>query len=190
MAKKKLPTILEPEEAQKLLKQPNRRCPTGLRNKAIMSLMLYCGLRLSEVINLRPGSINLTKGKLRVVSGKGDKDRDLAIPEYLVDLLEAWRKIRPKGDYFFSTLEGRKLSDRYIQQMVGRYAHKAGINNKKISPHTLRHSYATQFYKQTKDIETLRRILGHTDISTTTIYITLANKDIEEAINGFKEFKI
>ena len=74
--------------------------------------------------------------------------------------------------------------------MVGRYAEKADINNKKISPHTLRHSYATQFYKQTKDIETLRRILGHSDISTTTIYITLANKDIEEAINGFKEFKI
>ena len=190
MTKKKLPVVLEPEEAQKLLKQPNKRYPTGLRNKAIMSLMLHCGLRLAEVINLRPGSINLTKGKLRVVNGKGNKDRDLAIPEYLVDLLEAWRKIRPKGDYFFSTLKGKKLSDRYIQQMVGRYAFKAGIKNKKVSPHTLRHSYATQFYKQTKDIETLRRILGHTDIGTTTIYITLANKDIEEAINGFKEFKI
>jgi len=190
MARKKLPTILEPEEAQKLLKQQNKRYPTGLRNKAIMSLMLHCGLRLAEVTHLRPGSINLTKGKLRVVSSKESKDRDLAIPEYLIDLLDSWRKIRPKGDYFFSTLEGKKLSDRYIQQMVKRYADKAGINNKKISPHTLRHSYATQFYKQTKDIETLRRILGHTDIGTTTIYITLANKDIEEAINGFKEFKI
>ena len=188
VTKKKLPTILEPEEAQKLLKQPNKRYPTGLRNKAIMSLMLHCGLRLAEVINLRPGSINLTKGKLRVVSGKGNKDRDLAIPEYLVDLLEAWRKIRPKGDYFFSTLKGKKLSDRYIQQMVGRYAHKAGINNKKISPHTLRHSYATQYYKQTKDIETLRRILGHTDIGTTTIYITLANTDVEEGMKSFKGF--
>ena len=188
VTKKKLPTILEPEEAQKLLKQPNKRYPTGLRNKAIMSLMLHCGLRLSEITNLKPGSISLTKGKLRVVSGKGNKDRDLAIPEYLADLLEAWRKIRPKGDYFFSTLEGKKLSDRYIQQMVGRCARKAGINNKKISPHTLRHSYATQFYKQTKDIETLRRILGHSDISTTTIYITLANIDVETGMKSFKGF--
>lgn len=188
MTRKKLPAVLEPEEAQKLLKRPNKRYPTGLRNKAIMSLMLHCGPRLAEVTNLRPGSINLTKGKLRIVNGKGNKDRDLAIPEYLVDLLEAWRKIRPKGDYFFSTLEGKKLSDRYIQQMVGRYAHKAGINNKKISPHTLRHSYATQFYKQTKDIETLRRILGHTDIGTTTIYITLANIDVEEGMKSFKGF--
>jgi len=73
MTKKKLPTILEPEEAQKLLKQPNKRYPTGLRNKAIMSLMLHCGLRLAEVINLRPGSINLTKGKLRIVNGKGEQ---------------------------------------------------------------------------------------------------------------------
>ena len=188
MVIKKLPTILEPEEAQKLLKQPNKRYPTGLRNKAIMSLMLHCGLRLAEVTNLKPGGINLTKGKLRIVNGKGNKDRDLAIPEYLVDLLEAWRKIRPKGDYFFSTLEGKKLSDRYIQQMVGRYAFKAGIKNKKVSPHTLRHSYATQFYKQTKDIETLRRILGHTDIGTTTIYITLANTDVEEGMKSFKGF--
>ncbi len=72
--------------------------------------------------------------------------------------------------------------------MVRRYALKAGINNKKISPHTLRHSYATQFYKQTKDIETLRRILGHTDIGTTTIYITLANTDVEEGMKSFKGF--
>ena len=104
----------------------------------MMSLILHCGLRLSEIVNLKPGNLNLTKGKFRVESGKGKKDRDLAIPNYLTDLLEVWRSIRPKSNYFFSTLKGRKLSDRYIQQMVKRYAGKAGIE-KKISPHTLRH---------------------------------------------------
>ena len=88
--------------------------------------------------SLKPGHINLTKGKLRVESGKGEKDRDLAIPDYLNDLLDTWRNIRPKSNFFFSTLKGRKLSDRYIQQMVKRYAQKAGIE-KKISPHTPRH---------------------------------------------------
>jgi len=176
MRKNKLPVILEPEEVQNLLKQPSKRYPTGLRNKAIMSLMLHCGLRLSEVVNLKPGNLNLTKGKLRVESGKGKKDRDLAIPDYLNE-----------NNFFFSTLKGRKLSDRYIQQMVKRYATKAGIN-KKISPHILRHTYATQYYKQTKDIETLRRILGHSDISTTTIYITLANIDVENGMKSFKGF--
>ncbi len=120
--KNKLPVILEPEEAYNLLRQPNKRYPTGLRNKAIMSLILHCGLRLSEVTSLRPGNINLTKGKLRVVSGKGQKDRDLAIPDYLIDLLNNWRNIRPKSNYFFSTLKGRKLSGRYIQGMVKRYS--------------------------------------------------------------------
>jgi integrase/recombinase XerD len=152
LANNKLPTILEPEEAQNLLKQPNKRYPTGLRNKAMMALMLHCGLRISEVINLKPGNINLTKGKLRIESGKGNKDRDLAIPEYLIELLNSWRKKRRPGDYFFTTLKGKKLSNRYLQQMVKRYAQKAGIN-KRISPHTLRHTYATQYYKQTKDID-------------------------------------
>jgi len=138
MRKNKLPVTLEPEEVQNLLKQPNKRYPTGLRNKAMMSLMLHCGLRLSEITNLKPGNINLTKGKLRVESGKGKKDRDLAIPDYLTDLLDTWRSMRPKSNFFFSTLKGKKLSDRYIQQMVKRYATKAGIN-KRISPHTLRH---------------------------------------------------
>ena len=92
MTRKKLPITLEPEEAQNLLKQPSKRYPTGLRNKAILSLMLNCGLRVSEVVNLRPGNINLTKGKLRVESGKGNRARDLAIPEYLTDLFGSWRR--------------------------------------------------------------------------------------------------
>jgi integrase/recombinase XerD len=187
MTRKKLPVVLELEEAQNLLRQPNKRYPTGLRNKAMMSLMLHCGLRLSEVTNLRPSNINLTKGKLRVESGKGNKDRDLAIPDYLTDLLEKWRNLRPQGDYFFSTLKGKKLSDRYVQNMVKRYSRKAGIA-KNISPHTLRHTYATQYYRQTKDIETLRRILGHSDISTTTIYINLANIDVENGMKSLKGF--
>ena len=187
VGEKRHPITLEPEEAQNLLKQPNKRYPTGLRNKAILSLMLNCGLRVSEVVNLRPGNINLTKGKLRVENGKGSRDRDLAIPEYLTDLFDSWRKRRPESNFFFSTLKGNKLSIKYLQQMVKRYALKAGIN-KRISPHTLRHTYATQYYKQTKDIETLRRILGHSDISTTTIYITLANIDVENGMKSFKGF--
>ena len=138
MRKNKLPVILEPEEVQNLLKQPNKKYPTGLRNKALLSLMLHCGLRVSEVVNLRPGNINLTKGKLRVENGKGNKDRDLAIPEYLIDLFDSWRKKRPESNFFFSTLKGKKLSIRYLQQMVKRYAQKAGLS-KRISPHTLRH---------------------------------------------------
>jgi len=97
----KLSIILELEEAQNLLRQPNKRYPTGLRNKAIMFLMLHCGLRISEVVKLKPSNINLTKDKLRIESGKGNKNRDLPIPEYLTDLLYSWRKKRPESTYFF-----------------------------------------------------------------------------------------
>ena len=200
MAKRKLPIILDRDEAYNLIKQPNKRYPTGLRNKAVLSLMINCGLRVSEVTNLRPGDINLTKGSLRVIDGKGKKDRDIPfIPENTIELLKEWKKIKPKNSsYFFTTLvdrknnkfsskKGNKLSDRYIQFMVKRYSKKAGIL-KDVTPHTLRHSFATDFYKRTKDIEALRKILGHFDITTTQIYITLANLDVENALKQYNGF--
>lgn len=195
--RKKLPIILEDREVSRLFKVPNRRYISGLRNKAILYLMLYCGLRVSEVANLKPSDVNLTEYKLNIIGGKGGVDRNLTIPEIIVSLLKEWKDRKPKGtEYFFTTLKeiregkfackpGRKLAVRNIQFMIKRYAERAGID-KRISPHTLRHTYATQYYKQTKDIETLRQILGHSDISTTTIYITLANIDVE---NGMKSFK-
>ena len=163
--------------------------------------MLNMGLRVSEVSNLRPGDINLTKNKLRIVAGKGNVDRDLAIPFYTAELLRAWKDKKPAGsEYFFCIIKNRKegkfasktgskLSIKGIQVFVKRYAVRAGIT-KNISPHTLRHTYATEYYKQTKDIETLRRILGHADISTTTIYITLANIDVENGMSQFIETKV
>ena len=200
MVRRKLPIILDREEAYKLIKQPNKRYATGLRNKAIISLMLNCGLRVSEITSLKSNNISLTDGKLRVVDGKGQKDRDIPfISESTLDLLREWKKIRPKGSqHFFTTLvdrennrfsskSGKKLSVRYIQFMIKRYARKAGIN-KDVTPHTLRHSFATDFYKRTKDIEALRKILGHSDISTTQIYVTLANLDVEKALKEYNGF--
>jgi len=184
--RKKLPVILEIGEAEKLIKQPNKRYPTGKRNIAIMKIMLNMGLRVSEITNLKPGNINLTSQKLRIVDGKGGIDRDLIIPTALIDYIKAWKDIKPKNtEYFFTTLKGNKLDRKYLLDMVKRYGKRAKIN-KVISPHTLRHTFATEWYKQTKDIETLRLILGHSDISTTQIYITLANIDVEKGMNGFK----
>ncbi len=199
--RKKLPVVLEPEEAQSLLSIPNKRYITGIRNKAILALMLNLGLRVSEVVNLKPGDLNLTKRKLRVVNGKGGVDRDLIIPEYTAEILKEWKRAKPKNSrYFFTTIKdksggqfasskGSQLSVRYIQFMVKRYSKKARID-KDITPHTLRHTFATGFIRQGQNVMKLKKILGHSDISTTQIYVTLANKDIEEAMNGFKEFKV
>jgi len=186
--RKKLPTVLNAYEASKLLSIPNPRYPTGLRNLVIMLVMLNMGLRVSEVSNLKPGNINLTDKKLRIVNGKGGVDRDLIIPNgFTTQMLKRWKKIKLKAEFFFTTLRGGKISPRYIHLFIKRYALKAKIN-KNVSPHTLRHTFATEFYRQTKDIETLRLILGHSSVSTTQIYVTLANIDVEAAMNGFRQF--
>ena len=104
-----------------------------------------------------------------------------------LEILKKWKSIRPKGEYFFTTLKGGKVSPRYIHLFVKRYSFKAGVN-KNVSPHTLRHTFATEFYRQTKDLETLRMILGHSNILTTQIYVTLASIEVESAMNGFKQF--
>jgi len=98
--RKKLPIVLEPEEVGKLLSIPNKRYITGIRNKAILALMANMGLRVSEVVNIKPGDTNLTKRKLRVVNGKGGVDRDLIIPEYTADLLREWKKAKPKNSRY------------------------------------------------------------------------------------------
>ena len=159
--------VLNANEASRLLSIPNPRYPTGIRNLAIITVMLNLGLRVSEVSNLKPGNINLTEGKLRVVNGKGGVDRDLIIPKgYTSEILKKWKSIKPKGKYFFTTLKRRKVSSRYIHLFVKRYAFRANID-KNVSPHTLRHTFATEFYRQTRDLETLRMILGHSNVSTT-----------------------
>jgi len=192
--RKKLPVVLDKKEVISLLSIPNKRYKNGIRNRAILSLMTNTGLRVSEVSNLQAKDINLKEGKLRVINGKGSKDRDLVIGnKQALELLREYNRIRPKSNYFFTSLEagreGKQVSVRYLQTMIKRYSERAKIN-KNVSPHTLRHTFATEFYRETKDIETLRKILGHSDISTTQIYVTLANIDVEKAMNGFSGFSV
>jgi len=216
---RKLPVILEREELEKMISLPNTRYLTSLRNKAIMKLMANCGLRVSEVAKLRPGDINLTERKLKVVNGKYGVDREIPFKTYdsLVDILKEWKKRKPRSDYFFSTVrdnragadysksitkkngktkewtikfdsnKGSQLSVRTIQSMISNYAKRAGID-KTVTPHTLRHTFATDYYRKTKDLEALRKVLGHADISTTQIYVTLANIDVENGMSKREEF--
>ena len=196
---RKLPVILEREEVKKLLSIPNTRYLTSLRDKAIMGLMVNCGLRVSEIVNLRPGDLNLTRGKLRIVAGKGEVDRDIPyIPDNTIAFLREWKKRKPQSDYFFSnirsnakgkfaSIRGGKLAVRTVQSMVKSYSKRAGID-KVVSPHVLRHTFATNYYRNTKDLEALRILLGHANISTTQIYVTLANIDTENGMKQFEEF--
>lgn len=223
---RKLPVIMEREELEAMLLLPNTRYLTSLRDKAIMKIMANLGLRVSEVVNLRPRDINLTERKVRVVNGKGGVDREIPFKTYegLIAILKEWKERKPKSDYFFCTVRdnkaggnytktaelkdkrkikkygkqrkwnitynsnrGSKLSVRTIQNMIKRYTLKAGID-KNISAHSFRHTFGTDYYRKTKDLAGLRKLLGHADISTTQIYVTLASIDIENGMGQREEF--
>jgi site-specific recombinase XerD len=178
---KKLPTVLNTLEVQELLKQPNRKCPTGLRNYLVMLLMYRAGLRVSEVINLETKNINWQVGDLKVVDGKGSKDRVVPLETYVLDSLRKWKAERPKGNKFFTTLKGEELNDRYIRTFVKRYAGKANIQ-KDVHPHTLRHTFATELLDQGFNISEVQDLLGHSDLSTTMIYTHVNPVTLREKI--------
>ena len=180
MPPKRLPTILTRDEADALLRQPTRSATTGLRNLCMLELMLRAGLRVSEVVKLRPRDIRWRACELEVRGGKGGRDRVVPLRPSTVALLERWRDLRPTADTFFCTMwerggiasgggEGKPLSSRYVQQAVKRYAHRASIE-RRVTPHTLRHTYATDLLDGGLNIREVQQVLGHSDVSTTMIY--------------------
>lgn len=181
----RIPETLTDDERLALLRMPNPKCPTGLRNLCMMTLMLNTGLRASEVLNLKTKDINWTSGKLMVRQGKNKKDRTLWLNEDDLELLRQWREKKPESDYLFSTLEGKAVNDRYLRALVARLAKKAGID-KNVHPHTLRHSFATDLYRQTKDLRMVQKALGHSNIQTTTIYTHVIDDDLENAMRELR----
>lgn len=151
---------------------------------------MNAGLRLSEITNLKWENINLIIGRIKVVNGKGAKDRFLWINEKTLELLRHCkeRQIEEIGrcDYIFTTLKGSPVLNRYIQDMINRYSKKAGID-KNISPHTLRHTFATDLYRETKNIRIVQKALGHSDLSTTMVYTHIVDDEMEEALKSFRE---
>jgi len=195
---KKLPTILNESEIQALTAQANPRYVTGHRNRVMLQLMLSIGLRLAEVVGLRWDDVDFLSEILMVREGKGMKDRTLFIKDNNwrgVDdktALQEWKQRQTKElgelpEHVFTTMSkgsrGNQLSDRYVQAMIRRYSSRAGIT-KKISPHTLRHTFATGLYKHTKDIIVVQQALGHSDLSTTMVYVHLASSDLEQALSS------
>lgn len=187
---KKLPTVLNEQEQTSLLDQPNPRYPTGQRNLCMLRMMLNAGLRLSETTALLWKHLDLMTGKVEVREGKGAKDRFVWIGERDLELLRDWRdrqqeRVGESVSYVFSTLQGNRVQNRYVQQMVTRYTEKAGIE-KNVSPHTLRHTFATDLYRATKNIRQVQKALGHADLSTTMIYTHVVDEDLEESMKTFR----
>lgn len=186
MVRKKLPVVLDKEEAELILSQPNTGCPTGLRNRAILEVMYTAGLRVSEVINLRPGDIRWESGILEIRDGKGGKDRNVPVDSETLGWLRAWQGQRPiRRQRFFTTLQGKPVSARYLQQLVKRLANKAGLERADmVTPHVFRHTFATELLNDNFTIREVQTLLGHTNVSTTQIYTHVKPRALSVKIQG------
>jgi len=188
---RKIPEVLTATEQEALLAQPNPRYLTGHRNRMLLRLMLDTGLRLSEAINLRWRDIDLNSGKVMVRQGKGAKDRTLWTGEENLAALVAWRERQLAAcsgapENVFTTKGGGPLAPRYVQRMVKRYAAKAGIE-KDVHPHTLRHSFATDLYRETTNLRLTQKALGHASVATTQVYTHIVDEELEGALKSFRQ---
>jgi len=191
---RKIPEVLTTKEQEAFLKQPNPRYLTGQRNRVMLRLMLDTGLRLSEMIHLRWKDIDLNSGKVMVRQGKGAKDRTLWTGEANLSELVKWQarqaaECTGPALVVFSTKKGGKLNPAYVQRMVNRYAINAGIL-KHITPHTLRHTFATDLYRETTNIRLTQKALGHSNLATTQIYTHIVDEELEGALKSFRTAKV
>jgi site-specific recombinase XerD len=184
----KLPKVLSKEEIDELLLTINRKCPTGCRNYAIMMTMYRAGLRVAEVCDLSPADVRLKERLLMVQLGKGLKDRNLYIDNKLLKALEAWEKIRPESEYYFSTLKGTKLQQRYLLQVCERMSEKSGVylqdgrEQKPIHNHIWRHSFAVSLIEEGFGIHEIQKLMGHSSIQTTAVYLNVRDTALREKI--------
>ncbi|MBN1069438.1 integrase [Clostridium botulinum] len=187
---RKIPEFLTEDEQKLLLRVFNTRYFNSVKNKTLIQLDLNTGLRLQELIDLKWKDINLMTGQLKVVQGKGHKDRMLWLSESTLETLREWRIKQTDNlgecEYVFTTNTKKQLDNKNVRKMVTDYSIKAGIT-KNVTPHTLRHTYATDLLRSTKNIRLVQKALGHSDISTTMIYTHIIDDEFEDALKNFRK---
>lgn len=187
---KKLPRVLTKEEAQTVL------CASfshnwfytfeQYRNYAMIAIMLYTGIRASELLALKFDDVNLSSERIFIRKGKGRKERYVPMHRKLKNILESYvkerKRLKKSSEWFFTGAQSEKqLGYKYLGQVCNKLAKATGIA---FTAHTLRHTAATELLNQGVDIYKVSRILGHTDIKTTTIYLHTATRNLQESVNA------
>ncbi len=180
-----LPKTLSEDEVDSLLNAPNTDEPLGHRDRAMLELLYATGLRVSELINLKQSQINFNQGVLRIV-GKGDRERLIPLGEesqrWLKDFIDGPRMeilLERQTDYLFPTRRGDRMTRQAFWHIIKRYAEKAGVR-RKMSPHSLRHAFATHLLNRGADLRVVQLLLGHSDLSTTQIYTHVARERLKD----------
>jgi integrase/recombinase XerD len=186
-AERPLPYALNEQQVVNLLKAPDTRDDIGYRDRAMLELLYATGLRVSELVNLQLSQVSIEPGVLRVM-GKGNKERLVPIGEVALEWISAYiRHVRPSllqnkpvTNAVFLTQRGASMTRQAFWYMVKRHAASAGIDPQKISPHTLRHAFATHLLNHGADLRVVQMLLGHSDISTTQIYTHVADQRLRD----------
>ena len=183
---KLLPHSLSIQDVEKMLKAPNARTVRGLRDKAILELFYATGMRVSEIANLKLSDVNLDSGLLKC-TGKGNKERMIPLGSIAKEAIQSYldrerSKVQTKSQELFISQQKKKFSRQSLWMIIKKYAKEARIN-KKITPHTMRHSFASHLLERGADLRVVQELLGHSDISTTQIY-THISKDRLKGIHS------
>ena len=182
---RKLPVVLSPEEVARLLD-----AAPGLKYKAALSVAYGAGLRAAEVVSLKVGDIDSERMVIRVEQGKGRKDRNVMLSPHLLELLRAWYKVaHPRGWLFPGQSPVNPLTTRQFNRACHTAAQTADIK-KRVSPHTLRHSFATHLLEQKVDIRVIQVLLGHANLDTTALYTRVATKTIREVMSPLEHIAL
>lgn len=187
---RKLPTMLSVQDMTAMIETPSRDKKEGLRDAAILELLYGCGLRVSELVHLKAGDLNFEKGYLSVL-GKGDKERlvplgdkaSQSVRQYIEEVRPDWAKKRG-SPYLFLSRRGTHLTRQAIWQFLKKLAVKLGTKGK-VSPHTLRHSFATHLLERGADLRAVQTLLGHADIATTEIYTHVTMRHLKDLYKKF-----
>lgn len=188
-----LPNCLSEEEVEILLNAPDVNKPEGLRDKAMLETMYASGLRVSELLTLERGKVDLKHGVITIF-GKGAKERKVPIGDFAIDYIKQYvdgpRRKNPGSStkYLFLNRYGKPLSRQYFFLQIKRYAMEAGIETN-ISPHTLRHCFATHLLENGAQLKAVQEMLGHTNIATTQIYTHISTKRIISAYDLYMKGK-
>lgn len=188
---KKLPNVLSIEEVDALIQAPDTKKANGIRDKAMLELLYGSGMRVSECINLNIDDINLTMGFVRCF-GKGGKERIIPLGKsalstckvYLDGPRQELVKAETKTDALFINQRGKRLTRQGFWKLLKQHAQKAGIQ-KELTPHTLRHSFATHLIENGADLRAVQEMLGHADISTTQIYTHVSKTRLKDVYTQF-----
>jgi integrase/recombinase XerD len=186
----KIPDVLSVQEITHLLNTPDLQKPIGVRNSAMIELLYATGLRVSELVNLKLQGVNIEAGFVRVL-GKGSKERVVPIGQYATKKIDTYIKTarsmllkKTVSPYLFVARAGKPMTRQGFWKLLRQYALQAGIK-KKLTPHTLRHSFATHLLEGGADLRAVQVMLGHVDISTTQIYTHVAREHLK---NMHKKF--